>query len=85
VVVFLDGDYMYRPSTLPIILAPIIEGRADIPRFGASAAKATPVRYRGTIIRIACRRLDQAFVRREDQSDLGPFALAAQMCCAPGP
>jgi glycosyltransferase involved in cell wall biosynthesis len=37
VVVFLDGDYSDRPSELPIILAPIIEGRADITlgsRFG---------------------------------------------------
>jgi glycosyltransferase involved in cell wall biosynthesis len=30
VVVFLDGDYSDRPSELPIILGPIIEGRADI-------------------------------------------------------
>jgi len=30
VVVFLDGDYSDRPSELPIILAPILEGRADI-------------------------------------------------------
>ena len=30
VIVFLDGDYSDRPSELPIILAPIIEGRADI-------------------------------------------------------
>ena len=30
VVVFLDGDYSDRPSELPNILAPIIEGRADI-------------------------------------------------------
>jgi glycosyltransferase involved in cell wall biosynthesis len=30
VVVFLDGDYSDRPSELPIILAPIMEGRADI-------------------------------------------------------
>jgi len=38
VVVFLDGDYSDRPSELPIVLAPIIEGRADIAlgsRFGA--------------------------------------------------
>src|ERR1700757_4764976 len=31
VVVFLDGDYSERPSELPILLAPITEGRADIP------------------------------------------------------
>jgi glycosyltransferase involved in cell wall biosynthesis len=30
VVVFLDGDYSDRPSELPALLAPIIEGRADI-------------------------------------------------------
>ena len=30
VVVFLDGDYSDRPSELPILLAPIIEGLADI-------------------------------------------------------
>jgi hypothetical protein len=28
--VFLDGDYSDRPSELPILLAPIIEGRADV-------------------------------------------------------
>ena len=30
IVVFLDGDYSDRPSELPILLAPIIQGRADI-------------------------------------------------------
>lgn len=30
VVVFLDGDYSDRPSELPILLAPIMEGRADV-------------------------------------------------------
>ena len=30
VVVFLDGDYSDRPAELPIVLAPITEGRADI-------------------------------------------------------
>ena len=30
VVAFLDGDYSDRPAELPILLAPIIEGRADI-------------------------------------------------------
>jgi glycosyltransferase involved in cell wall biosynthesis len=30
IVVFLDGDYSDRPSELPSLLAPIIEGRADI-------------------------------------------------------
>jgi glycosyltransferase involved in cell wall biosynthesis len=30
IVVFLDGDYSDRPSELPILLAPIIKGSADI-------------------------------------------------------
>jgi glycosyltransferase involved in cell wall biosynthesis len=30
VIVFLDGDYSDRPAELPLLLAPIIEGRADI-------------------------------------------------------
>src|SRR6266705_2052828 len=30
IVVFLDGDYSDRPSELPILVAPITEGRADI-------------------------------------------------------
>lgn len=30
VVVFVDGDYSDRPGELPILLAPIVEGRADI-------------------------------------------------------
>jgi len=30
VVVFLDGDYSDRPEELPLLIAPIIEGRADI-------------------------------------------------------
>jgi len=40
VVVFLDGDYSDRPSELPTLLAPIIDGRADITlgsRFGANS------------------------------------------------
>ena len=30
IVVFLDGDYSDRPAELPTLLAPILEGRADI-------------------------------------------------------
>jgi glycosyltransferase involved in cell wall biosynthesis len=30
VVVFLDGDYSDRPAELPVLLAPIIDGRTDI-------------------------------------------------------
>ena len=35
IVVFLDGDYSDRPAELPLLLAPIIEGRADITLGGA--------------------------------------------------
>jgi len=46
VVVFLDGDYSDRPSELPLVLAPILEGSADITlgsRFsGASSRGALP-------------------------------------------
>jgi len=40
VVVFLDGDYSDRPAELPLLLAPIAEGRADITigsRFGGKS------------------------------------------------
>jgi len=30
IVVFLDGDYSDRPAELPLLLGPIVEGRADI-------------------------------------------------------
>jgi glycosyltransferase involved in cell wall biosynthesis len=42
VVVFLDGDYSDRPSELPILLAPILERRADITlgsRFGEKSKR----------------------------------------------
>src|SRR6266446_6245693 len=42
VVVFLDGDYSDRPAELPILLAPIIEGRADITLGSRLAGKSNP-------------------------------------------
>ena len=42
VVVFLDGDYSDRPSELPILLAPIIEGRADIALGSRLGGKSNP-------------------------------------------
>jgi glycosyltransferase involved in cell wall biosynthesis len=42
VVVFLDGDYSDRPSELPILLAPIIEGDADITLGSRLGGKSTP-------------------------------------------
>lgn len=40
IVVFLDGDYSDRPAELPLLLAPIIEGRADI-ALGSRLARAS--------------------------------------------
>src|ERR1700723_4207918 len=42
VVVFLDGDYSDRPDELPLLLAPIVDGRADITlgsRLGKQSAR----------------------------------------------
>ena len=89
VVVFLDGDYSDRPSELPILLAPIINGFADGPADG-------PVRPRADITlgsrlhgRSSARALPwhQAFGNRLaaglirllyglNISDLGPFRAA---------
>jgi glycosyltransferase involved in cell wall biosynthesis len=74
VAVFLDGDYSDRSSELPIVLAPIIEGRADITlgsRFtGKSNSGAVPWhqwfgnRFAAGLIR---------FFYGVKLSDLGPF------------
>ena len=74
VVVFLDGDYSDRPSELPILLAPIIEERADI-TFGS--------RFSGKNDRGALpwhqsfgNRLAAGLIRllySVNVSDLGPF------------
>ncbi len=75
VVVFLDGDYSDRPSELPILLAPIIEGRADITlgsrRRSASGAlpwhQAFGNRLAASLIRL---------LYGVEITDLGPFRAA---------
>ncbi len=77
VVVFLDGDYSDRPSELAVLLAPIIEGRADITlgsrlhdRHSAGALpwhQALGNRLAAKLIRI---------LYRVNISDLGPFRAA---------
>jgi glycosyltransferase involved in cell wall biosynthesis len=74
IVVFLDGDYSDRPSELPILLAPIIEGRADI-TLGSRLAKQ---RIRGALPwhQAFGNRLAAGLIRLLyglDISDLGPF------------
>jgi len=54
-------------------LAPIIEGRADITLVRASAAKATPVRYRCTNLRQSPRRRLDQLLYGVKISDLGSF------------
>ena len=77
VVVFLDGDYSDRPSELPVILAPIIEGRADITlgsRFGCKSNpgalpwhQAFGNRFAAALIRL---------LYGVNVTDLGPFRAA---------
>jgi glycosyltransferase involved in cell wall biosynthesis len=77
VLVFLDGDYSDRPSELPILLAPLIEGCADITLgsrlHGQRSAGALPWhqafgnRLAASLIRI---------LYGMKLSDLGPFRAA---------
>ncbi len=74
VIVFLDGDYSDRPSELPILLAPIIEGRADITLGsrlqGRRSAGALPWHQ------VFGNRLAASLIRLLyglDITDLGPF------------
>jgi len=77
VVVFLDGDYSDRPAELPILLAPITEGRADITLgsrlHGQRSAGALPWHQ------VFGNRLAASLIRLLyglDISDLGPFRAA---------
>ncbi len=74
VVVFLDGDYSDRPSELPILLAPITEGRADITLgsrlHSQSSTGALPWHQ------VFGNRLAASLIRllyKVDITDLGPF------------
>jgi len=71
VVVFLDGDYSDRPSELPILLAPITEGRADI-TLGSRLRCAGALPWHQAF----GNRLAAALIRflyRVEITDLGPF------------
>ena len=74
VVVFLDGDYSDRPSELPLVLAPIIEGRGDITLGsrlrGHSNSGALPW-HQSVGNRVAAGLIRLLFSVR--LSDLGPF------------
>jgi len=74
VVVFLDGDYSDRPAELLILLAPIIEGRADITLGsrlqGRRSAGALPW-HQAFGNRLAARLINLLYGLKI--SDLGPF------------
>jgi glycosyltransferase involved in cell wall biosynthesis len=77
VVAFLDGDYSDRPSELPILLAPIIEGCADI-TLGARLRKQCSA---GALPwhQAFGNRLAAGLIRllyRVNITDLGPFRAA---------
>ncbi len=74
IAVFLDGDYSDRPSELPILLAPIIDGRADITLgsrlHGRNSAEALPWHQAfGNRLAASLIRLLYGL----DLTDLGPF------------
>src|SRR5246500_2726885 len=74
VVVFLDGDYSDRPSELPIVLAPIIEGRADITlgsRFGGKTSPGALPWHQSFGNRLAAGLIRLLYGVKV--SDLGPF------------
>jgi glycosyltransferase involved in cell wall biosynthesis len=74
IVVFLDGDYSDRPDELPLLLTPIIEGRADI-TLGSRLGKQS---IRGALPwhQVFGNRLAAGLVRLlygVNITDLGPF------------
>jgi len=74
VVVFLDGDYSDRPSELPLVLAPILEGRADITlgsRFGGLSHRGALPWHQSFGNRLAAGLIRLLYGVRI--SDLGPF------------
>jgi len=77
VVVFLDGDYSDRPDELPLLLAPITQGRADI-TLGSRLARQNVPRALPWHSAFG-NRLAAAMVRAlygQQISDLGPFRAA---------
>ena len=74
VIVFLDGDYSDRPAELPILLAPIVEGRADITigsRLGADRNYEAMPWHQSLGNRLAVSLIRPLYGLKI--SDLGPF------------
>lgn len=74
VVVFLDGDYSDRPAELPRLLAPIIDGRAEITLGSRLSAPCSPESlpwHAAFGNRLAARLITVLF--GQQITDLGPF------------
>jgi glycosyltransferase involved in cell wall biosynthesis len=77
IVVFLDGDYSDRPDELPLLLTPIIEGRADITlgsRLGKQSISGALPWHQVFGNRLAASLIRLLYGLRI--SDLGPFRAA---------
>ena len=77
IVVFLDGDYSDRPAELPLLLAPITEGRADITLGSRLLKQRTPGALPWHSVfgnRLAARLIRLLYGLRI--TDLGPFRAA---------
>jgi glycosyltransferase involved in cell wall biosynthesis len=77
VVVFLDGDYSDRPSELALLLAPILEGRADITlgsRLEAARVHSALPWHQSFGNWLAAKAI--TFLYGVKISDLGPFRAA---------
>ncbi|HSZ61765.1 MAG TPA: glycosyltransferase family 2 protein [Terriglobales bacterium] len=74
VIVFLDGDYSDRPAELPLLLAPILEGRADITigsRLGKRSNRGALPWHQAFGNRLAAAMIRLLYGLKI--SDLGPF------------
>jgi glycosyltransferase involved in cell wall biosynthesis len=84
IVVFLDGDYSDRPSELPILLAPILQGVADITlgaRLGEHRIPAALPWHQAFGNRLAAGLIRHLYGLKI--TDLGPFRAArADVLCA---
>jgi len=77
IVIFLDGDYSDRPGELPLLLAPIIEGRADITlgsRLGKQSVRGALPWHQAFGNHLAAGLIRMLY--KVDISDLGPFRAA---------
>ena len=77
IVVFLDGDYSDRPSELPLLLTPIIEGRAEITIGSRLAGRRAPGALHWHALYgnwLAAKLITNLYPAK--LSDLGPFRAA---------